>query len=248
MDKSHSSLLKGIRFTQELGQKVEISENDFNLLKDGKLYLAFNKQKRLDEYLNLNSKELTHPNTIAIGRQPRISHVIWGILAVVFVSLLFTGFGYQPWWIFLLVLVIGLLITLPVCFRDKYWLMNNSDISIYSYSQNGIVKLLQLLKLRKKSEKTIKYSQIQEAEVIYIKIPRISPFNFNPDTLAIFLTLNDGKRVKLNLDHITFNELQAIYQILNFNNINVFDRQKVLTTLGNNENLFDHFHQKWAAV
>lgn len=162
--------------------------------------------------------------------------------------MLFTGFGYQPWWLFIITLILGLVVTLPACYSNYFWSMNYDQIILVSYNQNDFKKLLQILKIKKKKQRRINYEQIKNVEVVYTKIVRISPFNFNPDCLYLSLNLKNGEIIKLDLGNTSFNELNSIYQLLNHNNIDVLDKQKILLTLKNNENLFNHFHKKWATL
>lgn len=41
---------------------------------------------------------------IIVGTPVKLSHILIGIIVVIFLSLFLTGFGYQPWWLFLIVL------------------------------------------------------------------------------------------------------------------------------------------------
>ncbi|WP_230318831.1 hypothetical protein [Lactobacillus crispatus] len=57
---------------------------------------------------------------IIVGTPVKLSHVLIGIIVVIFLSLFLTGFSYQPWWLFLIVLILGVFVTLPTCF-SSYW-------------------------------------------------------------------------------------------------------------------------------
>lgn len=78
-----------------------------------------------------------------------MSHVLIGIIVVVLLSLFLTGFGYQAWWLFLIVLILGVFVTLPTCF-SSYWQIDSKNIISITYDSNDALKLLQLLGLRKK--------------------------------------------------------------------------------------------------
>lgn len=83
------------------------------------------------------------------------------------ISLLFTGFGYQPFWIFLIIFSIGIFVVLPTIFND-YWVIESDGISIKKYSNNDLRKLIDLL-TNKKTSKKINYDGLLSAEIIYEK-------------------------------------------------------------------------------
>ena len=103
-----------------------------------------------------------------IGKPVKISHVLLGVILVVLLSLFVTGFGYLPWWIFLIVLILGIFITLPTCF-SSYWSIDKKRIKIITYSDKDIIKLMQLLGLKKKYTQIIDLNQIKTAEIRYTK-------------------------------------------------------------------------------
>lgn len=62
-----------------------------------------------------------------IGGTPiKLSHVLIGMIVVIFLSLFLTEFGYQPWWLFLIVLILGVFLTLPACF-SPYWQIDSKN-------------------------------------------------------------------------------------------------------------------------
>jgi membrane protein YdbS with pleckstrin-like domain len=73
---------------------------------------------------------MKNANEIVIGKPVKISHVLIGAAAIVILSLFVTGFGYLPWWVFLIVLILGIFITLPTCF-NSYWRINNEKVKDY---------------------------------------------------------------------------------------------------------------------
>ncbi|OYS18105.1 hypothetical protein CBF49_06500, partial [Lactobacillus taiwanensis] len=134
---------------------------------------------------------MKNANEIIIGKPVKISHVLIGATTIVILSLFVTGFGYLPWWVFLIVLILGIFITLPTCF-NSYWRINKEEVKLTSYSNNNAIKLMQLLGLHKKDEQIIKLPNIENAEIIYKKNIRISPVDFNPDYLNLYLKTKDG--------------------------------------------------------
>lgn len=101
---------------------------------------------------------------IIVGTPVKLSHVLIGIIVVIFLSLFLTGFGYQPWWLFLIVLILGVFVTLPTCF-SSYWQIDSKNITSITYDSNDALKLLQLLGLRKKDKQIINLSEIKNASV-----------------------------------------------------------------------------------
>ena len=77
----------------------------------------------------------------------------------------FTGFGYQPFWIFLIIFSIGIFVVLPTIFND-YWVIESDGISIKKYSNNDLRKLIDLL-TNKKTSKKINYDGLLSAEKKY---------------------------------------------------------------------------------
>ena len=157
---------------------------------------------------------MKNANEIVIGKPVKISHVLIGAAAIVILSLFVTGFGYLPWWVFLIVLILGIFITLPTCF-NSYWRINNEKVKITSYSNNDAIKLMQLLGLHKKDEQVIKLANIENTEIIYKKNIRISPVDFNPDYLNLYLDTKDGQKYTLSLGNIDYQKLDTIIQFLN---------------------------------
>lgn len=191
---------------------------------------------------------MKNTNEIVVGTPVKISHVLIGAAAIVILSLFVTGFGYLPWWVFLIVLILGIFITLPTCF-SSYWSINNEEVKITSYSNNDAIKLMQLLGLHKKDDQMIKLANIENAEIIYKKNIRISPVDFNPDYLNLCLKTKDGNNYTLSLRNIDYRNLATIIQFLTENQIELIDKQGIVQLLKKNKNLFTHFHnKKWTAI
>ena len=84
---------------------------------------------------------MKNANEIIIGKPVKISHVLIGATTIVILSLFVTGFGYLPWWVFLIVLILGIFITLPTCF-NSYWRINKEEVKLTSYSNNNAIKTI----------------------------------------------------------------------------------------------------------
>lgn len=95
----------------------------------------------------------------------------------------------------------------------------------------------------------IKLANVESAKIIYKKNVRISPVDFNPDYLNLYLDTKDGQKYTLSLGNIDYQKLDIIIQFLKDNQIQLIDKQGIVQLLRENKNLFTHFHnKKWAAV
>lgn len=185
--------------------------------------------------------------SVTVGHKVNILHVILGLVLVILVSLFMTGFGYQPWWVLGLIILVGIFITLPTCFSG-YWQINKNGITVLSYSSNDVMKLMQLLHIKKIYTKSYLFENITKAEITYRKKVRISPIDFNPDFFKLNLTVNN-KVIQLELGNIQAKDLVEIVAIFNTHGIAVYDRQQIIGLLKENKNLFNHFHNgKWASL
>ena len=99
-----------------------------------------------------------------------------------------------------------------------------------------------------KDRTIINLSNVQEAAIVYRKIVRLSPFNFNPDHLLLGITTKDGKEIDLDLGNIDYQGLATITLYLSEAGAKVSDQQGILRLLSENQNLFKHFHKKWASL
>lgn len=178
--------------------------------------------------------------SVTVGHKVNILHVILGLVLVILVSLFMTGFGYQPWWVLGLIILVGIFITLPTCFSG-YWQINKNGITVLSYSSNDVMKLMQLLHIKKIYTKSYLFENITNAEITYRKKVRISPIDFNPDFFKLNLTVNN-KVIQLELGNIQAKDLVEIVAIFNTHGIAVYDRQQIIGLLKENKNLFNHFH------
>ena len=185
--------------------------------------------------------------SVTVGHKVNILHVILGLVLVILVSLFMTGFGYQPWWVLGLIILVGIFITLPTCFSG-YWQINKNGITVLSYSSNDVMKLMQLLHIKKSYTKSYLFENITKAEITYRKKVRISPIDFNPDFFKLNLTVNN-KVIQLELGNIHAKDLVEIVAIFNTHGVAVYDRQQIVWLLKENKNLFNHFHNgKWASL
>ncbi|NUE97689.1 hypothetical protein GYV61_02870 [Lactobacillus melliventris] len=198
-------------------------------------------------YPSNNSGFTNSDKSVTVGHKVNILHVILGLVLVILVSLFMTGFGYQPWWVLGLIILVGIFITLPTCFSG-YWQINKNGITVVSYSSNDAMKLLQLLHIKKIYTKSYLFENITKAEITYRKKIRISPIDFNPDFFKLNLTVNN-EAIQLELGNIQAKDLVEIVAILNNHGVAVYDKQQIIGLLQENKSLFNHFHNgKWASL
>ncbi|BDR57683.1 helix-turn-helix domain-containing protein [Xylocopilactobacillus apicola] len=155
-------------------------------------------------------------------------------------SLFLTGFGYQPFYIFLIVLTIGLILVLPELF-DDYWIININDLSIKKYSKNDFRKISQLLFYPE--EEKIKYSDITNVEIIYKPKARISPFDIGFDNFYLKLRTKD-KNYRLELDYSGAKILPQFINYIERHNVDVYDKNNVIELLIKGESLYEYFNQR----
>lgn len=178
---------------------------------------------------------------IVVGNKVNLMRVISAMVFVIFISALFTGFGYQPIWLFLLIVIIGLLITLPVCF-NSYWIIKTDGIEIVRFDKNEIIKLEQLLEIKRKEKLVIKYVDISSVKIEYKKKRRNSPFDVTNDYFRMIFTLKDNQNISLPIESSLDKHLVAFTELLSKNDIKVIDPQGIIKLVKHHENLFEHFN------
>jgi len=233
----------------ELAVKLRVNLSDINKLRQNKLYPS---KDLLAKISKLAGKEMASnfqvdhdiKDGLRVGNKVSPGRMILSILFIIFVSALFTGFGRQPLWLFLLVLYIGLFFTLPGCFQS-YWIIHSNSMEHFYFSKYDVIKLAQLLGLTQKFRVEIKYDEIESAQLIYQKRGRTSPFDIQPDDFRINFVLKNGRQKSLMIDHNLELDLKAFVSLLNQENINVYDEQEVLTTMAKGENIFEHFNASY---
>ncbi|MDB1689314.1 helix-turn-helix domain-containing protein [Enterococcus casseliflavus] len=161
------------------------------------------------------------------------------LIAWLLISLLFTGFGYQPFWIFLIIFSIGISVVLPTIFND-YWIIENGGISIKKYSTNDLRKLIEMLTNHKIS-KRFNYDSILSAEIIYEKRVRLSPFDFGFDMFYLQISSKDGQ-YSLSFDTSVKNFLPQFMMFLKRRGIEVIDDHNVIELLISGKSLYDFFN------
>lgn len=156
-----------------------------------------------------------------------------------FVSLLFTGFGYQPWWLFGLVFLLGLVFVLPVAVND-YWVITTHGLVLEQYSGHALIKFWQLM-TNAPTVTRIAYGQLTAVQLRYQRRLRPSPFDFNPDTFQLILQTASGERVvALNTPVHAF--LPQLVGYLQRRGVTVSDAQGIMPVVISGQSLYEHFN------
>lgn len=182
-------------------------------------------------------------DVLLVGNRISKVRIVCSIIAVIFISVFLTGFGYQPFWLFILVLFIGLFLTLPACFND-YWLIYNDRIVIHNFSKYSFIKLAQLLGLIKMDLVVLKFDDIKSAELEYVTKKRISPFDITGDYFWIHFDLKNETKVTLPVTKDLSSKIPDFVQLLNEHNIIFNDQQQIVKLILQHEDLFTHFNLK----
>ncbi|KRN99723.1 hypothetical protein [Companilactobacillus kimchiensis] len=230
---------------QELTQKLGVSEQEVMMLQAGTLYpndkLRQSIYDLVPEKRSLRKFESKFETGQLVGNKVSFTRTAFTIVFIIFISALFTGFGYQPMWVLSLVLVLGIGLTLPACFHS-YWIIKNDRIETDDFNQYDFIKIFQLLGLVSKKQATYKYDQIKKASLEYKLHTRISPFDIQADYFRINLTLQNNEIISLGIDSKLATDLSDFISLLNHQGINVSDQQQVLQVIDHGENLFEHFN------
>lgn len=157
-----------------------------------------------------------------------------------FISLLFTGFGYQPFWLFCLVFLIGIFIVFAATV-DDYWIIENDCLKIKKYSNKNIEKLIQIFTSNHK-RKTLHYSEINKISIIYIPKVRFSPFDFGFDAFYLKVESTQGTFI-LNFDESPENFLPQFANFLERQKIKIIDKDNIIQLLIEGEPLFERLNK-----
>lgn len=157
-----------------------------------------------------------------------------------FTCLFLTGFGYQPFWLFLLIFILGILLLFPTIFKD-YWIIENNDIIISNFSKRTFKKIPQLLNHTNNNLK-IDYSDISLVKIVYISKTRISPFDFGSDSFYLVIKTQE-REYFLNLNISTKQFLPQFVSFLKRKGICVIDENNIIELLISDTSLYDYFNR-----
>ncbi|WP_164508184.1 helix-turn-helix domain-containing protein [Lapidilactobacillus wuchangensis] len=160
--------------------------------------------------------------------------IIWTLI-----SLFLTGFGYQPWWLFALVLIVGLIFVLPVVFQD-YWQIDRTGLRVTHYQGGSWQRIAALW--RRTPQQLLSYAEMTQVKLSYQLRQQQSPWDFWPDPVIMQVTLEDGQQVSLNLSGSLQDYLPRLVMFLSRQHIQVIDEQHLVDKLLMGQDLYQSFH------
>lgn len=175
----------------------------------------------------INGRPIAWPKFISFA-------VIW-----LLVSLFLTGFGYQPWWLFMVVLVVGLIFVLPVVFQD-YWQIDRTGLRITHYQGRSWQRLAALW--RRTPQQLLAYTDMAQVKISYQPRQQRSPWDFWPDPVIMQVTLKDGQQFSLNLSGTLPDYLPRLVMFLSRQHVQVIDEQQLVDKLLLGQDLYEEFH------
>lgn len=229
-------------FTQEqLAKKLYLSTQAVSKWETGQSIPSIDNLLLLSDLYSLSLDELVQGSPFfkkpyIVGKKYTFKKGFCFLIFWLFISLLFTGFGYQPIWLFALLYLLGIFIILPILAED-YWIIDSKSIIINSYSKKNFTKLWQIVTNRPQT-KEIFYTTVSQMEIIYIKKIRISPFDFNCDNFYLLLSYKN-KKVKLDLNVPTKPFLPQFIAFLNRKQIAIIDKNQIIEHLIADDSLYD---------
>lgn len=169
-----------------------------------------------------NYIKLTEPQKI--GQNITVSKVIIFLLVCLLMTLFFTGFGYQPIWVSVLVYLItcGTLFSVVfsqyVAFYSDYILVHKENVKVQ-----------------------IEYDAIQCVALTYVKRNRQSPFDINPDFIYMDVQYNN-ELMRLDLSHISTKKLRHILLLLMSKKVTVNSNELLIQAILSESNLYQAIH------
>lgn len=145
-----SLLLKTFRIKNELTQeqladKLFVSHQTISKWETGINVPSIDNLLLLSDIYNISLDELLRGGAyfrkpFLVGKKISFLRILKISILWLFISLFFTGFGYQPVWIFLLVFILGGISILCVVI-ENYWIITNKGIIIREYPNSYLKKL-----------------------------------------------------------------------------------------------------------
>ncbi|MBP1042422.1 helix-turn-helix transcriptional regulator [Vagococcus sp. BWB3-3] len=232
----------------ELAQKLFVTHQSVSKWERGENVPSVDNLLQLSDLYNISLDELIRGSSFFkkpfFVRQPINKLKIIAFLVFwLFLSLFFTGFGYQPFFVFILIYCIGLFMVFPTFFQD-YWIINRSNLVIKKYSSN-YSKVFELFKtsLNQKNEQTIEYTQIVSVSLEYYVRVRTSPFDFHPDPFFLEVTLANDDCLRLPLTSKIEEYLPQFFMLLQKKGITMIDDHNIMPVMIRNESVFEYMNQ-----
>lgn len=228
----------------QLAQKLVVTTQAVSKWETGKAVPSIDNLLTLSDLYNISIDELVQGSAFfkkpyLVGKRFNFKQAISLLIFWLAVSLLVTGFGYQPWWLFVTVFLLGIVIVLPVAIKD-YWIIMDSGIELTRYSDNTWIKFKQIT-VGSPAVTQFNYSDIQRIVLSYRCRQRPSPFDFNPDYYELRL-MTHSMTVIIPFTTQTVLFLPQFVSYLNRQNIEVVDDQKIVQSLVEGQSLYANFH------
>jgi len=250
-----NQLLKSFRvkndMTQEqLADKIHVSHQTISKWEQGINTPSIDNLLILSDLYNVSLDELIRGGNylkkpFIMGKKTSAYRIIVFLIIWLFVSLFFTGFGYQPLVVLIIIYLIGILFILPTII-DDYWILEKKGISIQKYPSSSLKKLKKIGQFLKSDKGIlfIPYSDIKMFELIYTKKIRFSPFDINPDNFFIRVTNfeEDNYNLQVSPDFIQY--LPQIISYLEKKDILILDNSNIAEAIIKRENLFEYMHKE----
>ncbi|RRK11641.1 XRE family transcriptional regulator [Lactiplantibacillus garii] len=230
----------------QLAAKLYVTTQAVSKWETGKAVPSIDNLLALSDLYNVSLDELVQGSPFfkkpyIVGRRFSFQRGLVLTLGWLLISLFFTGFGYQPWWLFALVFGLGLVVVVPVAVND-YWIITTRGIELYSYSDKLGLKLRQLVSGHPEKV-TFDYAQLQRVTLRYQVRQRPSPFDFNPDLFQLVLTTTGMSR-SVNLNAQVPDYLPQLIGLLTRKGVSVLDEQSILPVIVSGRSVYEYFHEK----
>ncbi|MCT3064540.1 helix-turn-helix domain-containing protein [Lactiplantibacillus pentosus] len=229
---------------EQLAAKLFVTTQAVSKWERGKAIPSIDNLLALSDLYNLSLDELVRgsaffPKPYTVGRRLSFGRLAGLALFWLFVSLLFTGFGYQPWWVFALLYIAGMIVVVPVAI-DNYWVIQSATIELNLYSTATWEKFCQIVFNRPKRIR-IPYADLQRVTISYRCRKRVSPFDFNPDYFQLILK-TATQTYPLECAVKASDYLPQFVSFLQRQGVTVADPQQIVALLVEGQSLYQHFH------
>ncbi|ARO06075.1 helix-turn-helix domain-containing protein [Lactiplantibacillus plantarum] len=228
----------------QLASKLFVTTQAVSKWERGKAIPSIDNLLALSDLYNLSLDELVRgsaffPKPYIVGRRLSFGRLLGLGLFWLFVCLLFTGFGYQPWWLFLSLYIVGLIVVVPVGI-NSYWVIQPATIELHTYAASTLTKFRQIV-FNCPQRLLIHYTDLQRVTISYRCRKRFSPFDFNPDYFRLILKTN-AQTYQLECALKASDYLPQFVSYLQRQGVTVDDPQQVVELLVSGKSLYQHFH------
>ncbi|WP_125605745.1 helix-turn-helix domain-containing protein [Lapidilactobacillus bayanensis] len=229
-------------FTQEqIAEKLHITTQAISKWENGQSIPSIDNLVLLSDLYNVSIDELVQGSPFfkkprIVGKTFNYKKGILFLISWILIALFLTGFGYQPLWVFILVMLIGIVLVLPTIFSD-YWIIDQKFIEIHQFDHHPLLKIIELITGLKNPQR-IPYTEIDTFEIIYNSKVRLSPFDLNPDYFYVAVNYHN-QTIDLNLDTSPKEFLPQFASFLSRQGIQIVDKSNIITLLVTDTPLYE---------